>query len=186
MSDYLNLVKPWIAGPPKKLLKTRMFTINSRHSTSAVDRARNGDFVQIECPEWVNVIALTPDRQVVMIEQYRHGLDLITLEIPGGIAEPGEDPAAAGARELLEETGYGGPMCEVIGRISANPALQTNWVHTCLVRDAAPKAAIHLDEHEEIGVRLVPLDEIPSLIREGIIHHAFVVAAFMHSALARI
>ncbi len=160
-----------------------MFNVHQRHSVSAVNSARAGEFVQIECPEWVNVIALTPERKVVMIEQYRHGLGQVTLEVPGGIADPGESPAAACSRELLEETGYGGP-CEIIGRVSANPALQNNWVHTGLVRNAAAQAAVHLDEHEEIGIRLVALEEVGELIRRGVIHHAFVVAAFQHLALA--
>ncbi len=183
MPNYLTLVKPWTTGPLRELLKTRMFTIHSRRSQSAQNPTRSGDFVEITCPQWVNVIAITPDQQVVMIEQYRHGLAEVTLEIPGGIAEPGESPDISMARELLEETGYGGQV-ELIGKVSANPALQNNWVHTGLIRNATIKSKTQLDEHEEIAIRLVPLTEIDTLIRRGIIHHAFVVAAFMHLKLA--
>ena len=186
MPEYLNLVKPWHNGPARELLKTRVFSVWARTSTSAADPRRRGEFVHLKCPAWVNVIALTPAREVVMIEQYRHGIDAVTLEIPGGIAEPGEDPAATCARELLEETGYGGDPCRIIGRMSANPAIQDNYVHIGLVRSAAPRSRTNFDEHEEISVRLVPLSEVPGLIRSGTIHHAFVVAAFQFLSLAEL
>jgi 8-oxo-dGTP pyrophosphatase MutT (NUDIX family) len=184
MPEYLNLVKPWKTGPARELLKTRVFSVFTRPSSSATDPARSGDFVHLACPDWVNVLAMTPANQVVMVEQYRHGLDRVTLEVPGGIAEPGEAPGVTCARELLEETGYSGDPCRIVGRVSANPAIQNNWVHIGLVRNADLRGPTNPDEHEEIGVRLVPLSEVPGLIRQGVIHHAFVVAAFHFLMLA--
>ncbi len=184
MFNYLNLVRPWKTGPARELLKTRVFSVHARESVSAEDPKKAGEDVHLRRPDWVNVIALTPDRRVVMIEQYRHGVDAVTLEVPGGIAEPGERPEDTCARELAEETGYGGRSCAIIGRVSANPAIQNNWVHTGFIRDAVPREDVNPDEHEEIGLRLVSLDEVPELIRQGVIHHAFVVAAFQHFALA--
>jgi ADP-ribose pyrophosphatase len=177
-------IRPWRLEPPRQLLSTRVFDILARRGTSAANPDKSGEFFSLACPGWANVIALTPDRQVVLIEQFRFGIEEITLEIPGGIIDPGESPAEACARELLEETGYTGDAIRMIGRVSANPAIQNNFVHTGLVLNARPAAAVNLDHLEEINIRLTPLDEIPHLIRSGAIHHAFVIAAFHHLSIA--
>lgn len=178
-------VQPWSQGPERVLLSTPIFDVCSRHSNSTTDPSRSGEFYSLRCPDWVNVVALTPDRKVVMVEQFRHGLGQTTLELPGGVKEAGESAEQACLRELAEETGYRGGSCEIIGRISANPAMQGNWVSTGLVRDVTPGPA-KPDGMEEIAVHLVPLDTIPTLVRQGTIHHAPIVAAIMHSALARV
>jgi 8-oxo-dGTP pyrophosphatase MutT (NUDIX family) len=194
MSSHLNLVKPWRTHPPVALCTTRIFTLYSRRCDSPTNPAKSGDFVYLDPADWVNVIALTSAREVVMIEQYRHGLDEITLELPGGIVDPGEDPMAACTRELLEETGYAPPNtpsvsatplpARPIGVVSANPAIMTNRVHTGLIDPVVHSGPQHLDGNEEIAVRLVPLADVPGLIRSGVIHHSLVVAAFHHLALA--
>ncbi len=130
------------------------------------------------------MIALTPDRHIVMVEQFRHGIGQITLELPGGIKETGEAPEDACERELLEESGYAGSRCRLIGQVSANPAMQNNHAHTGLITDAALRGPSRPDHLEEIRVRLVPLGEIPDLVRRGAIHHALIVAAFHHLSLA--
>lgn len=185
MTQYLNLVRPWRSeGESRELLRNRLFSLHSAPRVSPVDPSRRGEFLQLRFADWANVVALTAERSVVMIEQYRHGLGQVTLELPGGIVEPGESPESACARELLEETGYAGEPAVAIGRVSANPALQNNWLSTCLVRSAKLRSPPRPDEHEEIAVRLVPLAEVPGLIRAGIIHHSLVVAAFHHLSLA--
>ena len=83
-------------------------------------------FSLIEAVDWVNVIALTPDQQVVLIRQFRVGANEVCLEIPGGMVDPGETPAEAAARELAEETGYTAPRWHQLGRVSPNPAIMTN------------------------------------------------------------
>ncbi len=181
--DYLSLVPPWRVEPAREIVRTRIFTLHSRRCTSATDPRRSGDFVYLQCPDWVNTIAITPDRRVVMIEQFRYGLAGVTLEIPGGVVDTGETPDETCRRELLEETGYAGDAAAVIGVVSANPSMQDNRVHTAVVRNARRVADLALDPDEEIAVRLVPLDEIPGLIRSGVIHHAFVVAAFHHLSM---
>jgi 8-oxo-dGTP pyrophosphatase MutT (NUDIX family) len=175
---YLSLVKPWEVGPSTQVAKNRIFSLNERRNTSPAGKAAT--FVYLDSADWCNVIALTPSRRVVMIEQFRHGIERVTLEIPGGIIDKGESPAAACVRELSEETGYAGEPCRLIGTVSANPAIQNNWVHTGVVLNAARAGVTHQDEHEDIAVRLVDLREIPSLIRQGLIHHSYVVAAFYH------
>jgi ADP-ribose pyrophosphatase len=177
--DFRTLITPWHIGPAHEIARTRIFTLNSRRCTSVTNPARGGDFVFLQAPEWVNVIPITPDRQVVLVEQFRFGTAEVSLEIPGGVCESAEEPAGTCQRELLEETGYTSDPVRIIGRIAANPAMQTNHVHIGLARNARPQASsLALDEHEEIVVRLVPLEEIPGLIRRGIIDHSFIVAAF--------
>jgi 8-oxo-dGTP pyrophosphatase MutT (NUDIX family) len=186
--NYLNLVQPWRLHPPTELARTRIFTLYSRRCESPTNPAKSGDFVYLDPADWVNVVALTAAGEVVMIEQFRHGLNEVTLELPGGIVDPGEDPMDACTRELLEETGYApaqpGTLARSIGVVSANPAIMTNRVHTGLIEHVVPAAKQHLDGNEEIAVRLVPLADVPGLIRKGIIHHSLVVAAFHHHTLA--
>lgn len=181
-SSLLGLVQPWIVSPPTDVVSTRMFTLRSRRARSPVS-GKEGVFDYLDAPDWAHVAAITSDRRVVMIEQYRHGTGEVTLELPGGCIDEGESPAEACARELLEETGYSGEPVEIIGRVSSNPALMNNHTHTGLVLNARPASGQNLDATEEIGVRVVPLDEVPSLIRAGVIHHSLVVAGFHYLSL---
>ncbi len=139
---------------------------------------RPGTYQILRMPAWSNVIALTPDDEVVLIEQYRHGVDALTLEIPGGMIEPGEDAADGAARELVEETGYTGAAPELIGTVHPNPAIQDNVCTTWLVADARQTAEPTPDEGEDIAVLTVPRREVSGLIRSGRITHSLVIAAF--------
>ncbi|MCA9670897.1 MAG: NUDIX hydrolase [Myxococcales bacterium] len=131
----------------------------------------------IEAPDWVNIIALTADERVVMIEQYRAGTDDLTLEIPGGMVDPGEDPAQAAARELYEETGYTAESLLHIGSIAPNPAIQSNHCHSFVARGLSAGAQA-LGEGEDISLRLMPLDEARQAVVSGRVTHALVVVAF--------
>ncbi len=182
---YLSLVEPWEVDEPRVLHQTRIFSLREHHARSRVNPHKRGAFVSLDTGDWVNVVALTDDEQVVMVEQYRHGLGRVTLEIPGGMVDGDEGPLAAGLRELREETGYAGDGARVIGRVSPNPAIQTNWCHTLLVPSVSRVGAPDPEGTEELGLRLVPLAEIGALIQQGVIHHALVVAAFHHLVLLR-
>jgi 8-oxo-dGTP pyrophosphatase MutT (NUDIX family) len=144
-NDYLTLVQPWTLGPSRVLAKTRVMTLKERWCASPDNPRKAGMYVYLDATPWVNVVALTPDKHVVMIEQFRHGIGKVTLELAGGIVERDEDHALAGDRELLEETGYKGTNHGIIGQVSANPAILNNMVSTVLVTDCTPAGKQELD-----------------------------------------
>jgi ADP-ribose pyrophosphatase len=155
----------------------RVFRVRRDLSADPRD-GREHDFYVIEAPDWINVIPVTDDGRVVLIEQYRHGTREISLEIPGGMVDEGESPAETAARELLEETGYAARTLVSLGRARPNPAIQDNWIHTYLARGAEFRRAPVFHGTEQTRTLLVPASEIPALIADGQITHALVVLAF--------
>jgi len=135
-------------------------------------------FFVLESPTWVNVIPLTPEGNVVLVRQYRHGTREVTLEIPGGVAEEGDTPEGAARRELREETGWREENLISLGYVTPNPAIQNNRCYTFLADGVVPAGDQEQDDKEDIEVVLRPLAEIPRMIREGEIHHSLVIAAF--------
>ena len=172
-------IKKWTITNQKVLVKTPIFSLFQHKGQSPDDENKKGQFFHFKVPGWVNVIALTKDKKVVLVEQFRHGNHKISLEIPGGIIDPGEDPLGAGIRELKEEAGGIGSSAEVIGMVDANPAIQDNSCWTVLIQDVE-LVEQELDDLEEIEIHLVDLDKIPEMIRAQKITHSLVVVAFHH------
>ncbi len=131
----------------------------------------------LETPDWVNVVALTADRQLVCVEQYRFGSQSVTLEIPGGVLDRGEEHGAAARRELLEETGHTASRWTYLGAVEPNPAFQDNLCHHWLAEDAVRTQALGLDPGEDIAVRTLPVDEAVRAVHDGRIRHALVITA---------
>ncbi|MCA1557529.1 MAG: NUDIX hydrolase [Acidobacteria bacterium] len=174
----------WRRLRSERVADCRVFQVRRDHALSPRG-GREHDFYCIESVDWINVIPLTAQNEVVMIEQYRHGADEVTLEIPGGMIDEGEAAERAAARELLEETGYCAAEVTLLGRTRPNPAIQNNWLYSFLARDCRFEQEPVFDSSEWAVLRLVPLADIPALIREGAITHALVVAAFHWLSLYR-
>jgi 8-oxo-dGTP pyrophosphatase MutT (NUDIX family) len=174
------MILPW-----KKIRSTpigdfRIFKLRSDVKLSP-RTGKEHDFYVLDSVDWVNVIALTPDQKLVMIEQFRHGSNTVELEIPGGMMDPGEtDPVAAAVRELREETGYEGENARILGRIWSNPAILSNKTFTVLVENCRLKHEVEWDHGEDLATRLVPAAEIPKLVADEKIGHSLVVDALYH------
>lgn len=176
-------VKPWIKEGSKLLGDYKIFTLQSDAKRSPKTGLVH-DFYVINTVDWVNVIALTPDNQLVMVEQYRHGSDTVELEIPGGMMDKEDlSPVVSGIRELREETGYEGHNARSIGQVYSNPAILNNTCHTILIEGCQLKHPVQFDECEDIVCRLVPVSDIPALIQKGLIRHSLVVVALYYFEL---
>lgn len=171
------MIRPWEKLSSVPAGDYRIFSIRSNRMRSP-RTGREHDFFVIDCVNWVNVIARTPDDHLVMVEQYRHGSDSVELEIPGGMMDPEDaSPEATGARELREETGYEGEQPRVIGSVLPNPAIMSNVCYTVLIDNCRLRHPVQFDHGEDLDTRLVPASEIPSLVAQGEIRHSLVVAA---------
>ncbi len=170
--------KNWSTSACEIVFETPVFSLR-RDRKQRLDQATTHDFYVIDCVDWVNVIPLTPDDEIVFIQLHRHGTDETSLEIPGGMIDPRDaSPMAAGLRELTEETGYTSPELVELGVVHPNPALQGNLCFTYLAQDAYLAGPPRPDETEDIEVVRYPREEVPRLLREGRISHALVVVCF--------
>lgn len=121
-----------------------------------------------EYPPWVNVVAVTKARELVLIRQYRPGIGAVHFELPAGVVDPeDESMEAAGRRELAEETGYGGGQWSRLATLSANPALQTNLCYTYLAEDVEPLGQAAPEQTEDLRVHLVPVSQAAALLERG-------------------
>ena len=168
----------WEKLAEKSVALTRvleLLSVGYRHPHRGTER----EFVVVRANDWVNVIALTPAGEIVLVQQFRFGIDAFSLEIPGGVMEPGEDPIEAGLRELREETGFVGTRARLLGSTHPNPAIQSNWCHFVFVEDAMRSAELEWDPDEEIEVTTLPAAEVLALAHSGGITHALVLNALL-------
>ena len=143
----------------------------------------------LEYPTWVNVVALTPDHHVVLVRQYRHGIQQTVVELPCGTVEATDtSPLAAVQRELLEETGYAGAHLVETGRLSPNAANHTNWTYCFLATGVELVAAPMTDDTEHVETVLMPLSEVVGLACQGGLLQALHVGAlfFVLHALGKL
>lgn len=171
------MLKPWRRLDSTHLQDCRVFDVNAVRFGPPHGGAAE-TFYCIEAPDWINVIPLTENDEVLFVRQYRFGIEGFTLEIPGGMCDPGEAPLEAAGRELREETGHRAGELIELGRVHPNPALQGNRCHSFLARNLSDCGAPDPDPHEEFELQRVPLVRVPHLIRTGEITHSLVVVAF--------
>ena len=169
--------KNWTKLDDRLLQKTRVFDLRVQRMRSP-DESYEDDFFYIQTLDWVNVIPITPEGDVIFVEQYRHGINERTLETPGGLVDPGSTPRQTAEKELAEETGYSSPRLTLLGTIHPNPAMLTNQCHIFLAENAERTHVQELEPAEDIILHSFPLVKIPHMIASGAISHAVVVAAF--------
>ena len=168
-------IRPW------KILETSYFRPRFRIDKCELGNGKFLDATILEFRTWANVMALTKDGEVVVIQQYRHGVHDVLWEFPGGVVEDGEDPAEGAKRELLEETGYTATEMIEVARLYPNPALQTNTLYGYLALNAEKVSVQSLDAGEDIEVHVMPLEQLVGLARRGGFPHALMTAVLFCS-----
>lgn len=171
------MIHPWKKKHQKVDYDCGFFKVHVHQSASPVT-GKEHPFYVLSTRNWTNVLALTPEKKVLMVTQYRHGSEELSLEIPGGAVDPQEEPLAAAKRELREETGYEAKEWYALGVVRPNPAILNNHCYLYLALGARSVGELKLDEAEELEVSLHDLAELPGLLKAGKIQHSLVVAAF--------
>jgi ADP-ribose pyrophosphatase len=177
-------LSPWTFLEQTLLTQTRIFRLFAERWRSP----RTGEehvFTNIDSVDWVNVIAIDSQQRMLLIRQFRFGTRAITLEVPGGMCDPGEHPRATAVRELREETGYVGKSVVELGFCEPNPAILNNRAHMFLIEDCEPAGAMVLDPGEDIEVVPTPVDEVMEMLNTGAITHALVAVALQRFDLYR-
>ena len=183
------MTRPWYPVDEEDVFEHPIFTIKRQHlradppSQDAQEGGMRSESderiaILVDGPDWINVIPILPDGQVLFVRQWRYGVAAETLEIPGGMSDEGEEPLEAAERELLEETGYKAARWTQLGELDPNPAYQTNRIVTFLAEGLEQMGAPEGDGEEEITLDTAPLDQVPTMIADGQIRHTLVVAAF--------
>ena len=168
-------IKDWNEVAREHVADCRVFSVERSIAESPVDGKRHR-FYRINSPAWAQIVPVTKERDVVLVRQYRHGASRVTLEMPAGLVDLGENPAEAAVRECLEETGYRAKNPISLGVVNPNPALFANRLYAYLATDVVPERAIENVGVEQTEVVLVPARDLPKLMLDGTIDHALVQA----------
>ena len=175
MKNTINEEGKWTVLSSEYLFRRPWLTAR-KDVVQLPDGRINPEYYILEYPDWVNVIAVTTDGQMILERQYRHGLGKTCYELPCGVVEAGEAPLEAAKRELLEETGYAGGQWFEWMNLSPNSSANTNMVHCFLATGVEKVAEQHLDATEDISVSLHSPDFVRNLLVDNQILQAIMAA----------
>ena len=139
---------------------------------------KEAPFYVLKMPDWVIILALKSNQELIFVKQFRHGIRDITLEFPAGLVDLHENPLDAAKRELREETGFTAQQWKKIGTLHPNPAIQDNQCHIYLAQNLHQTGTLELDEEEDIELKTCRSETIPQMVQDGILTHSLTVAAY--------
>lgn len=177
-----NDPQPWQVEHSEYIHREPWFTVRR----DAVRMAGGGyipNYYTFEYPDWINVVAVTTDGELVLIRQYRHGVQEVHYELCAGCVDSGEEPLMAAQRELLEETGFGGGDWQLLMTISANPGTHANLTYAYLALGVEKLQEQELEITEEISVHLIPRADLLTLLDSGGVLQALHVAPLLRYLL---
>jgi 8-oxo-dGTP pyrophosphatase MutT (NUDIX family) len=177
-------IQPWTLLGKQLGFQTRIFNLMLERWRSPRTGAES-TFSVIDSPDWVNVVATDLSDNMIMIRQFRFGTAQFTLEVPGGMVDPGEQPLATAERELYEESGYRAQHIVALGSIEPNPAIFSNKAHMFWAQGCQRVGEQVLDAGEDIEVVPMPIEQVLALWRSGQITHALVSVAIARYELYR-
>lgn len=172
----------WVSEKEQVILKSPVIDVIRKKCHSSLDPKKKHDFYVLNSPDWCNIIPVTSDGKVVLIRQYRIGIDGYALEVPGGVMDPEDDHLEEAAiREMTEETGYvpiKNAKCISLGSTHPNPAIQNNSCHSFVIGPVEKREKQNLDPGEIIELEEVAIEDLPQIIRDGKIQHALMLVTF--------
>ncbi len=175
MNNRTNDPQPWElikqeSGPSLKVFASRFeYRLNPRNGKEL-------KCLILDSKDWVNIVALTPTKDAILVKQFRFGSASVTIEIPGGVIDPGESHGEAARRELREETGFSGGNWTYLGATEPNPAILNNLCHHWLAEDVVLNHNVNLDDGEDITVITANLEELKKAVSSGRLRHALAIA----------
>jgi len=175
----MNDLRPWDILAERVLLDRKWLRVREQRVRTARGVVID-EFHVIESSSWAGIVCLTPQRELVLVEQYRHGHAGPSLELPAGVIEPGEEGASGAARELVEETGYTSDHWQHLWRVRPEPARHAQWAEFYVAKNARLTAPQKLDETEDMRVVTRPLADLDAIVGEMV--HGLHVGALLLAA----
>ena len=177
------IIKKWQKLASKYLVKEKWATLRVDEVELPGGIVKDDYFV-FEYPNWATAVALTEEGKVIMVRQYRHAADIISLEVPGGVIDGDEGPEAGVKRELLEETGYTFKTCKLVAELYPNPATSNNKTFTYVLTGGVKTHEQHFDEHEILNVEIYSIEEVKQLLKENKIAQSIHCTALLYGLMA--